>query len=104
MTEPTTGTDTTKINTVAKRVGARYIISGQKVWISRIEHSDLMILLAHNTTGRRQKKVLGDIDLYRGLREATGNGMKISPIRNMVGHETYEVFVDNLEISQKFDR
>lgn len=99
VTEPTTGTDTTKIKTVAKKKGDRYIVNGQKVWISRIEHSDLMILLARTTPIEEVKrKSLGMSIFIVDLKDALGNGMKISPIKNMVGHETYEVFFDNLEI------
>lgn len=99
VTEPTTGTDTTKIKTVAKRKGDRYVINGQKVWISRIEHSDLMILLARTTPlAEVKRKSLGMSIFIVDLKDALGNGMEIQPINNMVGHETYEVFFDNLEI------
>lgn len=99
VTEPTTGTDTTKIKTVAKRQGDRYVVNGQKVWISRIEHSDLMILLARTTPLEEVKrKSLGMSIFIVDLKQAIGNGMDIRPISNMVGHETYEVFFDNLEV------
>ena len=99
VTEPTTGTDTTKIKTVAKREGDKYVVNGQKVWISRIEHSDLMILLARTTPLEEVKrKSLGMSIFIVDLKEAIGNGMDIRPIKNMVGHDTYEVFFDNLEI------
>jgi acyl-CoA dehydrogenase len=99
VTEPTTGTDTTKIKTVAKKQGDRYVVSGQKVWISRIEHSDLMILLARTTPiDEVKRKSLGMSIFLVDLKQAIGNGMEIRPIRNMVGHDTYEVFFDNLEI------
>ncbi|WP_375175146.1 acyl-CoA dehydrogenase family protein [Pseudooceanicola sp.] len=99
VTEPTTGTDTTKIKTTARRVGDRYVVSGQKVWISRIEHSDLMILLARTTPiDEVKRKSLGMSIFIVELKHAIGQGMEIKPIRNMVGHDTYEVFFDNLEI------
>lgn len=99
VTEPTTGTDTTKIKTVARKQGDRYVVNGQKVWISRIEHSDLMILLARTTPLEEVKrKSLGMSIFIVELKDAIGKGMEIRPIRNMVGHETYEVFFDNLEI------
>lgn len=99
VTEPTTGTDTTKIKTTAKRVGDRYVINGQKVWISRIEHSDLMILLARTTPLEEVARKSHGMSIFIvNLADALGNGMSIQPIRNMVGHETYEVFFDNLEI------
>ena len=99
VTEPTTGTDTTRIKTVAKRQGDRYVVNGQKVWISRIEHSDLMILLARTTPLEEvTRKSLGMSIFIVDLKDALGHGMEIRPIRNMVGHDTYEVFFDNLEI------
>lgn len=102
VTEPTTGTDTTKIKTVAKKKGDRYVVNGQKVWISRIEHSDLMILLARTTPLEEVKrKSLGMSIFIVELKDAIGKGMEISPIKNMVGHETYEVFFDNLEIPEE---
>ena len=102
VTEPTTGTDTTKIKTVARKKGDRYVVNGQKVWISRIEHSDLMILLARTTPLEEVKrKSLGMSIFIVELKDAIGKGMEISPIKNMVGHETYEVFFDNLEIPEE---
>ena len=99
VTEPTTGTDTTKIKTTAKRQGDLYVINGQKVWISRLEHSDLMILLARTTPLDEVKKKSHGMSIFIvDLKEALGCGMSINPIRNMVGHETHEVFFDNLEI------
>ena len=99
VTEPTTGSDTTKIKTIAKRIGDRYVVNGQKVWISRIEHSDLMILLARTTPlAEVKRKSLGMSIFIVDLKQAIGKGMKIKPIKNMVGHKTYEVFLDNLEI------
>lgn len=99
VTEPTTGTDTTKIKTVAVKKGDRYIVNGQKVWISRIQHSDLMILLARTTPlAEVTKKSEGMSIFIVDLREAIGNGLTVRPIRNMVNHETNELFFENLEI------
>lgn len=99
VTEPTTGTDTTKIRTTAVKKGDRYVINGQKVWISRVQHSDLMILLARTTPLEKvTRKSLGMSIFLVDLREAIGNGMEVKPIPNMVNHETNELFFDNLEI------
>ena len=99
VTEPTTGTDTTKLKTTAVKKGDRYVVHGQKVWISRIGHSDLMILLARTTPLAEVKKKSEGLSVFIvDLKAATGHGMEVSPIRNMVGHETYEVFFDGLEI------
>jgi len=99
VTEPTTGTDTTKIKTMAVRKGDRYVVNGQKVWISRIQHSDLMILLARTTPlAEVTKKSEGMSIFIVDLRDAIGHGMTVRPIRNMVNHETNELFFENLEI------
>jgi acyl-CoA dehydrogenase len=99
VTEPTTGTDTTKIRTSAVRKGDRYIVNGQKVWISRVQHSDLMILLARTTPLEAvQKKSEGMSIFVVDLREAIGKGMTVRPIPNMVNHETNELFFEDLEI------
>ncbi len=99
VTEPTTGTDTTKIKTTAVRKGDRYVVNGQKVWISRIQHSDLMILLARTTPlADVTKKSEGMSIFIVDLRDAIGHGMTVRPIRNMVNHETNELFFENLEI------
>ena len=99
VTEPTTGTDTTKLKTTAVKKGDRYVINGQKVWISRIQHSDLMILLARTTPlGEVKKKSEGMSIFIVDLHQAIGKGMEVHPIANMVNHETNEVFFDNLEI------
>jgi acyl-CoA dehydrogenase len=99
VTEPTTGTDTTKIRTTAVRKGDRYLVNGQKVWISRIQHSDLMILLARTTPLDEVKKRSEGMSIFLvDLREAIGRGMEVRPIVNMVNHETNELFFDNLEI------
>ena len=99
VTEPTTGTDTTKIKTTAVRKGDRYVVNGQKVWISRIQHSDLMILLARTTPlDQVTKKSEGMSIFLVDLHQAIGNGLTVRPILNMVNHETNELFFDNLEI------
>ena len=99
VTEPTTGTDTTKIKTTAVKQGDRYVVNGQKVWISRVQHSDLMILLARTTPlAEVTKKSEGMSIFIVDLREAIGKGMEVRPIRNMVNHETNELFFENLEI------
>ena len=99
VTEPSTGTDTTKIKTTAVRKGDRYVINGQKVWISRVQHSDLMILLARTTPlGEVKKKSEGMSIFVVDLREAIGKGLEVKPIANMVNHETNELFFENLEI------
>ena len=99
VTEPTTGTDTTKIKTTAVRKGDCYVINGQKVWISRIQHSDLMILLARTTPiDQVTKKSEGMSIFIVDLRDAIGKGLTVRPILNMVNHETNELFFDNLEI------
>ena len=99
VTEPTTGTDTTKIKTTAVKRGDRYVINGQKVWISRIQHSDLMILLARTTPLEQVKKKSEGMSIFIvDLREAVAKGMTVRPILNMVNHETNELFFDNLEI------
>ena len=99
VTEPTTGTDTTKIKTTAVKKGDRYVVNGQKVWISRVQHSDLMILLARTTPlAEVQKKSEGLSIFLVDIKQAMGAGMQVKPIANMVNHETNELFFDNLEI------
>jgi len=99
VTEPTTGTDTTKLKTTAVKKGDKYIINGQKVWISRIQHSDLMILLARTTPLSEVKRKSEGMSIFIvNLKDAIGHGMEVRPIANMVNHETNEVFFDNLEI------
>ncbi|KVN68224.1 acyl-CoA dehydrogenase family protein [Burkholderia ubonensis] len=99
VTEPTTGTDTTNIKTTAERKGDRYVINGQKVWISRVQHSDLMILLARTTPLSDVKKKSEGMSIFIvDLHHAIGNGMTVRPIPNMVNHETNELFFDNLDI------
>ncbi len=99
VTEPTTGTDTTRIKTTAVKKGDRYVVNGQKVWISRIQHSDLMILLARTTPLADVKKKSEGMSIFIvDLREAIGHGLTVRPILNMVNHETNELFFENLEI------
>ncbi len=99
VTEPSTGTDTTKIKTTAVKKDGRYVINGQKVWISRIQHSDLMILLARTTPLAEVKKKSEGMSIFIvDLRTAVNQGMTVRPIPNMVNHETNELFFENLEI------
>jgi acyl-CoA dehydrogenase len=99
VTEPTTGTDTTKLKTVAVRKGDRYVVNGQKVWISRVRHSELMLLLARTTPLSEVKRKSEGMSVFIvDLRAAIGNGITLRSIPNMVNHETNEVFFDNLEI------
>jgi len=99
VTEPTTGTDTTKIKTTAVKKGDRYVVNGQKVWISRIQHSDLMILLARTTPlAEVRKKSEGMSIFIVDLHDAIGHGLTVRPIANMVNHETNELFFTDLEI------
>lgn len=99
VTEPTTGTDTTKIKTTAVKKGDRYVVNGQKVWISRVHHSDLMILLARTTPLEEVKRKTEGMSIFIvDLRDALGNGLEARPIPNLVNHETNELFFDNLEI------
>ncbi|MBL0208411.1 MAG: acyl-CoA/acyl-ACP dehydrogenase [Propionivibrio sp.] len=99
VTEPSTGTDTTRIKTTAVKQGDRYVVNGQKVWISRVQHSDLMILLARTTPLAEVKKKSEGMSIFIvDLREAIGKGMTVRPIPNMVNHETNELFFDQLEI------
>ena len=99
VTEPSTGTDTTKIKTTAVKKGDRYVVNGQKVWISRIQHSDFMILLARTTPLADVKKKSEGMSIFMvDLRQAEKSGLTVRPIPNMVNHETNELFFENLEI------
>ncbi len=99
VTEPTTGVDTTKTRTTAVRRGDTYVVNGQKVWISRIQHSDLMLLLARTTPLPEVKKKTEGLSIFLvDLRDAQSRGMTVRPIRNMVNHETNEVFFEDFEI------
>jgi acyl-CoA dehydrogenase len=96
VTEPTAGTDTTKIKTVAVKKGDRYVINGQKVWTSRLQHSELMILLARTKPISEVAKKSDGMSIF--LVDTKSKGLDIRPIRNMVNHETNQVFIDNLEV------
>lgn len=101
VTEPTTGTDTTRIKTTAVKRGDRWVINGQKVWISRVQHSDLMILLARTTPlDQVQKKSEGMSIFLVDIAAAMKSGMEVKPIANMVNHETNELFFDDLELPE----
>jgi len=102
VTEPTTGTDTTSIKTTAVRKSGRYVVNGQKVWISRVQHSDLMILLARTTALTEVRKKSDGMSIFLvDLREAAGRGLTVRPIANMVNHETNALFFDDLEIPEE---
>ncbi len=99
VTEPTSGTDTLSLATTAKREGARYLVNGQKVWTSRAEHSDLMLLLARTTPKDQVAKKGEGLSVFLvDLREAVGRGVTIKPIRAMMNHAATEVFFDNLSV------
>ncbi|WP_017758058.1 acyl-CoA dehydrogenase family protein, partial [Pseudacidovorax intermedius] len=102
VTEPTTGTDTTKIKTTAVRKDGRYVVNGQKVWISRVQHSDWMILLARTTPLAEVTKKSEGMSIFMvDLKEAQQHGLTVRPIANMVNHETNELFFENLEIPEE---
>lgn len=102
VTEPGAGTDTTRIKTTAVKKGDRYVVSGQKVWTSRVQHSDLMVLLARTTPREEVQKPSRGMSIFMvDLRTAIGHGLTVRPIRNMVNHETNELFIDNLEIPEE---
>ncbi|WP_299425401.1 acyl-CoA dehydrogenase family protein [Sphingomonas bacterium] len=98
VTEPGSGTDTTRIRTFARRDGGDYVVSGQKIWISRAEHSDLMVLLVR--TAPRDEAAPGDgmSVLLVDMRDAVGNGLTIRPVRTMLNHATTELFFDDLRV------
>jgi acyl-CoA dehydrogenase len=99
VTEPATGTDTTKLKTRAVRKGDRYVVNGQKIWISRLQHSDLMILLARTTNIEEVKKRSEGLSVFIvDVAQALNKGMTVRPIDNMVNHETNELFFEDLEI------
>ena len=99
VTEPTSGTDTSALKTTARREGDRYAVNGQKIWTSRAEHSDLMLLLARTTPlTQGMKRTDGLSVLLVDMREAVGRGLTIRPIRTMMNHATTEVFFDDLRV------
>jgi len=102
VTEPSSGTDTTQIRTSAVKKDGRYVVNGQKVWTSRVRHSDLMVLLARTTPLRELARKSDGMSVFIvDLRQAVGKGLTVRPIANMVNHETNELFFDNLEIPQE---
>jgi len=99
VTEPTTGSDTTKLKTRAVKKGDVYVINGQKVWTSRLQHSDLMLILARTTPLEEVKKKSDGLSVFIvEVEKALKGGMRVQPIRNMVNHETNTVFFDDLEV------
>ena len=99
VTEPTSGTDTLSLKTTARREGDHYVVNGQKLWTSRAEHSDLMILLARTTPRDQVVKRTDGLSVFIvDMREAVGNGLTIRPIDTMMNHSTTEVFFDNLRV------
>ena len=99
VTEPEAGTDTTSLRTFAERRGDRYVVNGQKVWTSRVAHSDLLLLLARTTPQPEVRRKSEGLSLFLvNLRDAIGHGLEVRPIANMVNHETSELFIDGLEI------
>ena len=99
VTEPSTGTDTTNLKTTAVRKGDRYVVNGQKVWISRVLYSDLMLLLARTTPKDQCKRKSEGLSVFIvDIKQSIGNGLTVKPIRNMMNHQTNELFFDNLEV------
>jgi acyl-CoA dehydrogenase len=98
VTEPTTGTDTTRIRTTAVRRGDRYVVNGQKVWLSRVQHSDLLVLLARTAPVETSRKGEGLSIFLVDVKDALAHGLTLRPIRNMVGHETNEAFFEDVEV------
>jgi acyl-CoA dehydrogenase len=99
VTEPTSGTDTSSLKTVAKRDGDHYVVNGQKIWTSRAEHSDVMILLARTTPKEQAKKRTEGLSVFIvDMREVKGNGLEIRPIRTMMNHATTEVFFTDMRV------
>ncbi|MGE0417001.1 MAG: acyl-CoA dehydrogenase family protein [Acetobacteraceae bacterium] len=99
VTEPTSGTDTTSLRTFARRDGDHYVVNGQKVWTSRAEHSDLMLLLARTTPRDKvEKRTEGLSTFVVDMRETLGNGLTITPIRTMMNHNSTQVFFDNMKV------
>jgi alkylation response protein AidB-like acyl-CoA dehydrogenase len=105
VTEPTSGTDTLALQTTAKRVGDSYVVNGQKIWTSRAEHSDLMLLLARTTPRDQVERRTDGLSVFLiDLRELVGKGITIRPIRTMINHSTTEVFLDNVQNRPRTDR
>ena len=99
VTEPTSGTDTLSLRTTAVQEGDSYVVNGQKIWTSRAEHSDLMLLLARTTPREQAKSRTGDLSVFLvDMREVAGKGLTIRPIRTMMNHATTEVFFENMKV------
>jgi acyl-CoA dehydrogenase len=99
VTEPTSGTDTTSLRTFARKDGDKYVVNGQKVWTSRAEHSDLMLLLARTTPREQAKSRTHGLSTFIvDMRAALGHGLTIRPIRTMMNHNSCELFFDNMEV------
>ncbi len=99
VTEPASGSDTTQLKTMAVRRGDKYVVNGQKVFISRVEHSDLMLLLARTTPAEQAAKRTEGLSVFLvDLREAVGHGLTVRPLRMMINHHTTELFLDDLEV------
>jgi len=99
VTEPTTGTDTTNLKTTAVRRGDRYVVNGQKVWISRVLYSDLMLLLARTTPKEQCARRSDGLSVFIvDLKASIGKGLTVKPIRNLMNHQTNELFFDDLEV------
>jgi len=99
VTEPTSGTDTSSLKTVAKRDGDHFVVNGQKIWTSRAEHSDLMLLLARTTPKEQAKKRTDGLSVFIvDMREVKGKGLEIRPIRTMMNHATTEVFFTDMRV------
>lgn len=102
VTEPNTGTDTTSLKTVAVKRDDNYVVNGQKVWISRVQHSDLMLLLARTTPMDKVKKKTEGLSTFMiDLNHAIENGLTVTPIDSMINHHSCELFFDNLEIPEE---
>ena len=99
VTEPTSGTDTSSLKTFARRDGDHYVVNGQKIWTSRAEHSDLMILLARTTAKDQSARRTDGLSVFIvDMKAALGHGLTIRPIRTMMNHSTTEVFFDNMRV------
>jgi acyl-CoA dehydrogenase len=99
VTEPSAGTDTSSIRTAAVRKGDRYVVNGQKVWTSRAEHSDMMLLLARTTPREQAEKKTDGLSIFLvDMKASLGSGLSVRPIRTMINHATTEVFFDDLEV------
>ena len=98
VTEPDAGTDTTRITTFARKIGDKYVVNGRKLWISRAEHSDLMVLLCRTSARDEAKTSAGMSVLLVDMRTAVGNGLTITPVRTMLNHATTELLFEDLEV------